>query len=993
MSEHRGAESAGHLRVVALVPAMNEAERIGETVDALLSIDEVSAVLVIDDGSTDETADRARASGASVLRFRTNRGQAHAIMAGATTITDADIFLIVDGDVGTSAVHARDLVTPVVLGDADMTIAVLPLSATGGFGIVRRTAQWGVRRATGLQLRAPISGQRAIRAGLLRSMSPTTHFGFSVSLSIDAARAGARILEIEVPLTHRHTGKTVRGFVHRGKQGLWLLRALWPRLTSSRFRIGAAALALVLIASALLFSGARHARPKGTTQGPASKVVIFGMPGLTWDELRTQTPNLRRLVDEGSIAAQMVKTTSGNPATQESYASLGAGAPVKAGLPAALVLPAGTEFESDTAANAVARRVGRQPRGEIVVMGAAEALLKNEDLHSISPPGALGDALLEAGRRTAVVGNADIEFFDNSLEFLRRPTAVAVMNGTGSVDTGSVGRELLMADPKFAYGRRADPRAVLDAFDAALADADVVVVDPGDLDRADEQQDRLLPDAATASRARAVAATDAILGEVVDRLDRDTLLIVAGIRPPKGEWRLAPVVAHGPGVPNGYIDSRGTHRSGVVTLYDLAPTVLQALGIEVPPDFIGTPVRYEATRPDLERLQRLDRDATFRTRAYNATTTAFIVIQALTYLLVALVAFVFPADRWKRPLRWLVLGILAYPAATFLFRAIPNVVALGFAGLTLVFVLDAVIVIVARRVARLALGQVAFILSLTIALLIFDVATGNNLHLSGLMGLSLNIAGRYYGFGNSSLALLAAASIMLVAIYVELSRAKREAAIVGSLLLFLVLLADGAPVLGNDIGGIITLAPVFTVVVARLMGWRITWRTVVVGVIVAVGALTLVGAIELSRSSDAQTHFGKLIDSVRDEGLQPLSDTVQRKLGAIVRLLQGSVWVWLIPVGFAFLVYVLGWRARWRELLAHQPVLRLGLLAALAAGLWGSMVNDSGPIVIALVLTVVCPIVSLVALDFDTGPVLLAPTVDPDARPRAPAMVGEPARS
>ena len=80
---------------------------------ALFSIPEITQVLVIDDGSTDDTADRARAAGATVLRFPINQGQAQAIMAGARAIDDADIFLIVDGDVGaergrgTAAAHAR----------------------------------------------------------------------------------------------------------------------------------------------------------------------------------------------------------------------------------------------------------------------------------------------------------------------------------------------------------------------------------------------------------------------------------------------------------------------------------------------------------------------------------------------------------------------------------------------------------------------------------------------------------------------------------------------------------------------------------------------------------------------------------------------------------------------------------------------------------------------------------------------------------------------
>jgi hypothetical protein len=978
------------LHVCALVPAKNEAATIADTVRGLLSIPAVTQVLVIDDGSTDDTAERALSAGATVLRFAVNQGQAQAIMAGARAIEDADVFLIVDGDVGASAVLAEQLLTPVLEDRADMTIANLPPAATGGFGTVKRTAQWGVRKGAGIELKAPISGQRAMRADLLRSMKPSGHFGFSVSLSIDASRAGARIVEVDVPLTHRHTGKTLGGFVHRGKQGFFLLRALWPRLTSSRFRVGAAFLGFAVLAAALLFSGAQHAKVAGVVQPQARKVVIFGLPGLTWDELREDTPNLRALADRGAIGDLMVKTGSTGPSTYEGYAALGAGSPVRATLPTALALPADAPFESDTAATALSRRTGTHPSGEIVDMGVVDLRILNAGKHLNSDPGTLGDTLQKAHLRTAIVGNADVSpSEDLSLQPARRPTAPALMTSGGSVDTGTVAPDaLLVDDPAFAYGRRADPRKVLQAVDRALARSDVVVVDPGDLDRVDEQRRSFLSVAAVESRARALRATDSILGQVEKRLGPDTLLIVTGVRPPRGEWRLSPVVVRGPGVPHGYVNSPGTHRRGVATLYDLAPTILYSLGVDVPVELSGKPVRYEETTPSIDRLDRLDRDASFRSEIFNATTTAFVVAQLIAYALIALLLYRHATNRWFRQLRWLALAILAFPPATYLYRAIPNVAALGTGGLALLVGIIVVLVALSQRTGKHPLGPAVFLMALTIVILVIDVATGNSLQLSSILGLSLNSAGRYYGYGNSSLALLAAGAIMLATIAVELSASKRDMALAASAFLVFIMLVDGAPVLGNDIGGIITLAPVFTVVIALMIGWRITWRTVVVGLVVALAALGLAAAADLVRSSDSQSHFGKLIDSVRADGWSPLSDTVQRKIGAVFRLVQNSVWTRLVPIGGAYLWFTLLWRGRWQKVLGGQPTLRLGIVAALAAGLLGSVVNDSGPIVLALVISIVCPVVTLLVLqsERDTAPVLMEATA-----PTPPSSVrGEP---
>jgi hypothetical protein len=585
-----------------------------------------------------------------------------------------------------------------------------------------------------------------------------------------------------------------------------------------------------------------------------------------------------------------------------------------------------------------------------------------------------------------VIGNADVSpFIDNSVQVVRRPAASAVMTSNGSVDTGEIGTGLLEQDADFAFGRRADPTAFMQAFDRALAKADVIVADPGDLDRADESLGEFLHGPALAARDRALAATDALLGKVASRLGPDTLLIVTGVRPPKGSWQLSPVVISGPGVPHGYVNSPGTHREGVATLFDLAPTILHALQVDYGDDFPGNPVKYQATTPDIGHLETLNRDASYRTDIFDPTTTAFIVVQLIAYLLIAVLLWFRMTTRWARQLRWIALAILAFPAATFLYRAIPNVARLGTAGLVLLVVIDVLLVAIAQRIGgKRPLAAPAWLMGLTLLILVVDVATGNHLHLSSILGLSLSSAGRYYGFGNSSLALLAACSIMLGMIIIEECHSKREMAIIVSGFLAFIAFVDGAPMLGNDIGGIVTLVPVFTVVIARLLGWRLTWKTVLVGMAVGIGALGLAAGADLLRSHDSQTHFGKLLDSTGKDGWKPLTDTIQRKLGAVFRLAQNSIWTKLIPVGAAFLAFTLGWRQRWKVVLAGLPALQLGIIASLAAGLLGSILNDSGPIVLAIVLSIVCPIVAIMVLqsEREDAPYLMEPTASPS--PSAP---------
>ncbi|MGN6244275.1 MAG: glycosyltransferase family 2 protein [Motilibacteraceae bacterium] len=227
--------------VAVVVPAKDEAQRVEATVRAAAAIPGVDVVVVVDDGSQDATASIATGAGALVTRHRRTRGKGAAMETGAELVRVLDrrdgldrprALLFLDADLQDTAAAAAPLVGPVLAGEADMTIAVLPAQATagGGHGFVVRLARDGIRRATGWTPTQPLSGQRCLTRAAFEAARPlAAGFGVETGLTVDLLRAGFRVREVGCELHHRVTGTDLRAQLHRARQYRDVARALAAR--------------------------------------------------------------------------------------------------------------------------------------------------------------------------------------------------------------------------------------------------------------------------------------------------------------------------------------------------------------------------------------------------------------------------------------------------------------------------------------------------------------------------------------------------------------------------------------------------------------------------------------------------------------------------------------------------------------------------------------------------------------------------------------------
>jgi hypothetical protein len=238
--------SSGDVAVV--IPARNESDRIAATVTGAASIPGADIVLVVDDASADGTAAAAETAGATVVRHARHRGKAGAMETGAEAVrlleaarADAGSapgtpraprhLLFLDADLAGTAAAAAPLVLPVRSGHAEMTIAVFrDRVRLGGHGLVVRLAGSGIDRATGWRPAQPLNGQRCLTRAAFEAARPLAPgFGAETGLTIDVLHAGLRVVEVEVPLAHRATGRDWRSQLHRARQFADVARALAAR--------------------------------------------------------------------------------------------------------------------------------------------------------------------------------------------------------------------------------------------------------------------------------------------------------------------------------------------------------------------------------------------------------------------------------------------------------------------------------------------------------------------------------------------------------------------------------------------------------------------------------------------------------------------------------------------------------------------------------------------------------------------------------------------
>lgn len=703
---------------------------------------------------------------------------------------------------------------------------------------------------------------------------------------------------------------------------------------------------------------------------------MLSLPATTWAELDpATTPHLVQLLDHSAVADLNTRSASGLAKLGDGYATLGAGTrSATDGVTDGDAFGVNESFGDGTASDAFRLRTGRTVRGGLVHLGLAPLEAKNASLLFDAKIGALGDALANAGFGRAVIANADgTEPYTPPLPTYRRDAVSGLMRSDGTVPEGAVGPELLQPDQVAPFGMRLSPDAVQREFRTVWKPRSVVLVEASDLERADAYKVFASSEQSTRLRRQALAWTDTMVGRLLANVDsrRDAVVVVGPSHPAKQDAMTVAAVK-GPGVKPGLLESGTTRRAGFASLVDVAPTILDVLGVDRPTSMEGRPLLVETTGGSAahRRTTLIDanENALFRDSLVTEATYALIVATIVVAGALIVGGRVTALRIWLRLAALALIGyvIATYVAALLHFAGHGGVIAFWCFVIGAALAIAVFCELVGRRSVldplMLALGGL-------VILHVVDSFAGARAEFNSVFGNSATIGIRFAGLGNLSFAQLAAAAIILAGLLVwRLKKPRGMQLAVAVLAVTLVALAP--PIWGQKFGAVLAATPAFVLLVWLLLGRSVRLKTIVAlaGVLVASGVF--VGMIDLLRPSSQRSHVGRFFESFGN-GSGDFVTTIQRKASEAIDTLSAYHWVVLIIVIVALTVFLWTRMGAPLRLAADRiPTLVSAAIALVVAVVLGAALNDSGITVSGMMLAIAGASViylSVVFLDETSG--------------------------
>lgn len=695
----------------------------------------------------------------------------------------------------------------------------------------------------------------------------------------------------------------------------------------------------------------------GATAGVKSDsrvvMVVAGNMSIR-DIIAPDLPNLADLLESGSAALMNVRT--GRPGKdieptirlgmEAGCVSIGAGTMAIGGAEVRRAsdvrgnvsgIPAGVLYETRLGNGYGAAQVLHT---EIVKMQRV-----NQSASYCARPGLLGSALHEADIKTAVIGNSDIP------GEMHREIVAIVMDETGRVDYGDVDSpQLNLPSPNAPFGIQVNSAALLGKYELFAKNARFTVVNFADSFRADSYGEFCIDEQAAFVRHKAAVQLDELIAQITGRLDfkKDTLILLSPNTRNFSEIdneRLSYIVIKGPGFRHGMLISPSTHRAGVVTINDIAPTVISILDAKQPVDMVGRSVESLPRSGVNEALLKMNMAASLQAQrqvVMRGASVAQSIVVVLVTLIILLIAF--------RPLNRITAWIALMPVVLPLIMLyMPMFYSGGLIGaIVLLVVITPLVLILCSLIIRTPIRAFAWLCGITVVSLIIDLMLGSPLITSSIAGYSVIDGARYYGIGNELMGTLLGATVIGVGIALSSSKASTKLrGIIAAGIFAVVFVFIGSPSLGANLGGALAAAPAMVVALMARANWKPSARSIAMILVITIALIGALFAVDAMRNGASQTHVGRVACLAAGGDTSGIVQVFERKIALNFMLVSTSLWSRLLLLSLVGSAVLFWWgKGRFGAVLLdkEQSAAALGC----SVGVIGAFIfNDSGVVAAA----------------------------------------------
>lgn len=702
------------------------------------------------------------------------------------------------------------------------------------------------------------------------------------------------------------------------------------------WRRGAVLAFLASLAAVLAFASPGLAQDDAGDPGPPGGIVIVGVPGLTWSDISaSETPTLWNLAGDGATASMSVRTIGAWTCAEAGWVSLGAGE------------RAGGAAARDAHCMAQSRLPSPVMTGGGWSVPHFDALVEANAAYNYGARlGSLADA----------VEQLSIEQAQDAAEAAAAGEEPVEVRAGLCVSAIGVGAALAAANTE---GNLAFWGAGLDDLPEAMAACDIVIIDPGvivgeettvdddtttdydalgqdDTDVTAEDEHEMNGSEPDPIRVAAASEADAAITDIAAVVPERWRLLIAGIADSAAPSSLHPVIYGGHGIEAGTLTSATTRREGYVQLVDLAPTALDAVDADVPAAMSGRPASVEAD-PDHTSAAAVDTgvDETRASAAVAGVGWKFYGVLAAAGVLAvaAAVWLLIGPDRWRATARTVCTAVSAMPVAGVAagippwWRADRPEVAFWLVIIAGVTVLTIVAWLPGLRAGRRAALMVA---GVTAGLIAVDQFTGATWPLHTPLGYTAQAGARFSGLGNYAFAVFAAALVLIIAFIPWRGRLRTIGPVALGVAATVLI---GAPTLGGDVGGMLTIVAALVLTCLSLWGRRLSIGGLALAAGAAFAVFAAVGLLDYLRPDADQTHLGRFVGAVF-EGTAG---------GVLLRKADSAIGSIGTPLTYLVAAAVVGAYLVWRR---RSPIrsnaTEAAVIGLLAVAVIGFALNDSG---------------------------------------------------